>query len=108
LLHDAEEGTTRVFKYNEVVSLAIPPGISPRSQSDQALNFGRLVRGIEVEMKPTPAPWTPSAQSRYPRRVPANGCSPPDSADPDCLGGRRLRGRYCRQMTLARMTVIGR
>ena len=57
-LHDAEEGASRVLKHNEVVSSAIPPGISPRSQSDQSLNFGFLVRCVEVEMKPTPAAWT--------------------------------------------------
>ena len=61
LLHDAEEGASRVLKHNEVVSSTIPPGISPRSQSDQSLNFGLLVRGVEVEMKPTPAAWTPIA-----------------------------------------------
>src|SRR5262249_52476688 len=61
LLHDAGEGTTPAFKYNEVPSHANPAGTSPRPQSDQALNFGRLVRGIEVEMKPPPAPWTPIA-----------------------------------------------
>src|SRR5262249_22482642 len=43
LLHDAEEGASRVRKHNEVVSSTIPPGISPRSQSDQSLNFGLLV-----------------------------------------------------------------
>jgi hypothetical protein len=48
LLHDAEEGTSRVLKHNEVVSSTIPPGISPRSQSDQSLNFGLLVRCVEV------------------------------------------------------------
>jgi hypothetical protein len=61
LLHDAEEGASRVLKHNEVVFSTIPPGISPRSQSDQSLNFGLLVRGIEVEMKPTPAAGTPIA-----------------------------------------------
>ena len=61
LLHDAEEGASRVLKHDEVVSSTIPPGISPRSQSDQSLNFGLLVRGVEVEMKPTPAAWTPVA-----------------------------------------------
>jgi hypothetical protein len=62
LLHDAEEGAPRVLKHNEVVSSTIPPGISARSpQSDQSLNFGLLVRGVEVEMKPTPAAWTPIA-----------------------------------------------
>ena len=60
-LHDAEEGTPRVLKHNKVVSSTIPPGISLRSQSDQSLNFGLLVRGVEVEMKPTPAAWTPIA-----------------------------------------------
>ena len=61
LLHDAEEDTPRVLKHNEVVSSTMPPGISPRSQSDQSLNFGFLVGGVEVEMKPTPAAWTPIA-----------------------------------------------
>src|SRR5215472_6847500 len=61
LLHHAAEGASRVFKHNEVVSSTIPPGISSRSQSNQSLNFGLLVRGVEVEMKPTPAAWTPIA-----------------------------------------------
>jgi hypothetical protein len=61
LLHDAEEGASRVLEHNEVVSGTIPPGISPRSQSNQSFNFGLLVRGVEVEMKPTPAAWTPIA-----------------------------------------------
>jgi hypothetical protein len=61
LLHDAEEGASRVLKHNEVVFSTIPPGISSRSQSDQSLNFGLLVRGVEVEMKPTPAAGTPIA-----------------------------------------------
>jgi hypothetical protein len=61
LLHDAEEGASRVLKHNEVASSTIPPWISPRSQSDQSINFGLLVRGVEVEMKPTPAAWTPIA-----------------------------------------------
>jgi hypothetical protein len=61
LLHDAEEGASRVLKHNEVVSSTIPPGISPRSQGDQSLNFGLLVGGVEVEMKPTPAAGTPIA-----------------------------------------------
>src|SRR5215469_14069060 len=61
LLHDAEEGASRVLKHDEVVFSTIPPGISPRSQSDQSLNFGLLVRGVEVEMKPTPAARTPIA-----------------------------------------------
>ena len=61
LLHDAEKGASRVLKHNEVVSSTIPAGISPRSRSDQSLNFGLLVRGVEVEMKPTPAAWTPVA-----------------------------------------------
>ena len=56
-----EEGASRVLKHNEVVFSTIPPGISPRSQSDQSLNFGLPVRGVEVEMKPTPAAWTPIA-----------------------------------------------
>src|SRR6516162_11025311 len=42
-------------------SARIPPGISSRSQSDQSLNFGSLVRGVEVVMKPTPAAGTPLA-----------------------------------------------
>ena len=61
LLHDAEEGASRVLKHNEVVSSTILPGISSRSQSDQSLNFGLLVRGVKVEMKSTPAAWTPIA-----------------------------------------------
>ena len=61
LLHDAEEGASRVLKHNEVVFSTIPPGISSRSQSDQSLNFGSLVRGVEVVMKPTPAAGTPLA-----------------------------------------------
>jgi hypothetical protein len=61
LLHDAEEGASWVLKHNEVVSSTIPPRISPRSQSDQSLNFDWLVRGVEVEMKPTPVAWTPIA-----------------------------------------------
>jgi hypothetical protein len=58
-LDDAEEGASRVLKHNEVVSSTIPPGVSTRTQSDQSLNFGLLVGGVEVEMKPTPAAWTP-------------------------------------------------
>src|SRR6516162_3317781 len=63
LLHDAEEGASRVLKHNEVVFSTIPPGISSCSQNDQSLNFGSPLRGVEVEMKPTPAagrlsrPW---------------------------------------------------
>ena len=61
LLHDAEEGASRILKHNEVVSSTIPPGISSRSQSDQSINFGLLIRRVEVEMKPTPAARTPIA-----------------------------------------------
>jgi hypothetical protein len=61
LLHNAEKGASRVLKHNEVVFSTIPPGISSRSQSDQSRNFGLLVRGVEVEMKPTPAAGTPIA-----------------------------------------------
>ena len=61
LLHDAEEGAPRGLEHNEVVSGTVPPGISPRSQSDQPLDFGLLVGSVEVEMKPTPAAWTPIA-----------------------------------------------
>src|SRR5215472_16558707 len=61
LLHHAEEGASRVFKHNEVVSSTIPPGISLRSQSNRSPNFGSLVRGVEVQMKPTPAARTPIA-----------------------------------------------
>jgi|SRR6516165_4256549 len=71
LLHDAEEGASRVLKHNEVVSSTIPPGISSRSQSDQSLNFGLLVRGVEVEMKPPTAPLRSRPTSRTCRGCPA-------------------------------------
>ena len=60
-MHDAEKGAARVFKHNEVVFSTIPPWISARSQSDQSLNFGLLLSGVEVEMKPTPAAGAPVA-----------------------------------------------
>ena len=56
LPHDAKEGAIRILEHNEVRSIMIPPGISSRSQCHQTINFGLLVRGVKVEMKPTPAP----------------------------------------------------
>jgi len=61
LLHDAKEDAAWVLEHNEVGSSTVSPGISSRSQHHQALNFGLLVRGIEVEVNPAPAPGTPIA-----------------------------------------------